>query len=55
MAADSKRITIRVTSEMEPQLNKIKNDYFSNCSNSEMIRMLIETGLNSIEKTEKIK
>lgn len=52
MASKLKRMTFVVTPEMEPLLDDIKKEMFYNCSQSEMIRTLVEAGWNTI-KNEK--
>jgi hypothetical protein len=50
MASKLKRLTFVVTPEMEPLLDGIKKEMFYNCSQSEMIRILVEEGWNAIKK-----
>lgn len=50
MASKLKRITFVVTPEMEPLLDNMKKEKFYNCSQSEMIRTLVEKGLKSSQK-----
>lgn len=52
MASKLKRITFVVTPEIEPLLDGMKKEMFYNCSQSEMIRTLIEKGWESIPKDE---
>lgn len=49
MATKLKRLTFVVTPEMELMLDGIKKDMFYNCSQSEMIRTLVEEGWNAIK------
>lgn len=49
MPSKLKRMTFVVTPEMEPMLNEIKKEMFYNCSQSEMIRTLVEKGWNAIK------
>lgn len=49
MATKLKRLTFVVTPEMELMLDGIKKDIFYNCSQSEMIRTLVEEGWNAIK------
>lgn len=49
MASKLKRLTFVVTPEMEPLLDGIKKEKFYNCSQSEMIRTLVEEGWNAIK------
>lgn len=49
MASKLKRLTFVVTPEMELLLDGIKKDMFYNCSQSEMIRTLVEEGWNAIK------
>ena len=49
MASKLKRLTFAVTPEMEPLLDGIKKEMFYNCSQSEMIRALVEEGCNAIK------
>ena len=49
MASKLKRLTFVVTPEMEPLLDRIKKERFYNCSQSEMIRTLVEEGWNAIK------
>ncbi len=50
MANKIKRLTFVVTPEMELLLDGIKKEMFYNCSQSEMIRTLVEEGWNSVKK-----
>lgn len=50
MASNLKRITFVVTPEMEPLLDRMKKEKFYNCSQSEMIRTLVEEGLKTSQK-----
>lgn len=50
MASKHKRLTFVVTPEMEPLLDSIKKEMFYNCSQSEMIRTLVEEGWNAIHE-----
>ncbi len=50
MASKVKRLTFVVTPEMELLLDGIKKEMFYNCSQSEMIRTLLEEGWNSVKK-----
>lgn len=52
MSSRLKRITFVVTSEMELLLDGMKKEKFYNCSQSEMIRTLLEKGLRSSQKEE---
>lgn len=47
MASKLKRLTFVVTPEMELLLDGIKKEMFYNCSQSEMIRILVEKGWKS--------
>lgn len=47
MSTGLKRFTISVTSEMEEKLNALKKEKFYNTNQTEMIRYLIELGLNA--------
>lgn len=49
MASKLKRMTFVLTPEMEPLLDGIKKEMFYNCSQSEMIRTLVDAGLNAIK------
>lgn len=49
MGSDLKRITFVVTPEIKPQLDRMKKEKFYNCSQSEMIRTLIEEGLKTCQ------
>ncbi len=49
MPSKLKRLTFVVTPEMEPLLDEIKKEMFYNCSQSEMIRTLVEEGWNAIK------
>lgn len=49
MASKLKRITFVLTPEMELLLDGIKKEKFYNCSQSEMIRTLVEEGWNAIK------
>ncbi len=49
MASKLKRLTFVVTPEMEPLLDGIKKEMFYNCSQSKMIRTLVEEGCNAIK------
>lgn len=53
MASELKRITFVITPEMELSLAGIKKEMFYNCSQSEMIRTLVEQGLNVIKDEKK--
>lgn len=48
MSSKHKRITFVVTPEMEPLLDEMKKEKFYNRTQSEMIRTLVESGLNAI-------
>lgn len=50
MASKLKRITFVSTPEMEPLLDGMKKERFYNCSQSEMIRTLLEEGWKSVQK-----
>lgn len=50
MAAESKRLTIVVTREMEGLLADAKKKYFYDKNQSDMIRALITAGLDTVEK-----
>lgn len=50
MASKLKRITFVLTPEMEPLLDGMKKERFYNCSQSEMIRTLVEEGWKSVQK-----
>lgn len=43
-----KRLSFTITPDMEPRFNGLKKEVFYNCTRSEMIRALVEAGLNSI-------
>ena len=49
MASKLKRMTFVLTPEMETLLNGIKKEMFYNCSQSEMIRTLVDAGLSAIQ------
>ena len=49
MASKLKRITFVLTPEMKVLLDGLKKEKFYNCSQSEMIRTLVEAGCNSIQ------
>lgn len=49
MSSKHKRITFVVTPEMEPLLDEMKKEKFYNRTQSEMIRTLVENGLNAIK------
>ena len=49
MPTKLKRLTFVLTPEMEPLLDGIKKEMFYNCSQSEMIRTLVEEGWNAIK------
>ena len=49
MASKLKRMTFVLTPEMEPLLDGIKKEMFYNCSQSEMIRTLVDAGLKAIK------
>ncbi len=49
MPTKLKRLTFVVTPEMELLLDGIKKEMFYNCSQSEMIRTLVEEGWNAIK------
>ena len=51
MAAGSKRMTIVVTPDMEPIIDKAKQMFY-NCTQSEMIRTLIVDGLDTLDAKE---
>ena len=53
MATELKRLTFVVTPEMEPRLDGMKKEIFYNCSQSEMIRTLVEAGLNVLKNEVK--
>lgn len=55
MATELKRMTFVVTPEMEPLLDKFKKDFFYNRTQSDMIRTLVEAGLQTLETKEKNK
>ncbi len=46
MATEHKRMTFVVTPEIESLLDGMKKEIFYNCSQAEMIRTLVEAGLN---------
>lgn len=46
---EGKRLTFVLTPEMEPLLNGMKKEMFYNCSQSEMIRTLVDAGLNAFQ------
>lgn len=50
MSNKHKRLTFIVTPEIEPSLDRIKQEMFYNCSQSEMIRTLVEEGWNAIKE-----
>lgn len=54
MASKLKRITFVVTPEMEPLLDSMKKEKFYNCSQSEMIRTLVERGLKTSQKKKRV-
>lgn len=49
MATELKRMTFVVTPDMEPLLERMKKELFYNCSQSEMIRTLVEAGLSALK------
>lgn len=55
MPKNLKRMTFIVTPEMDSLLDEMKKDYFYNRSKSDMIRVLIGCGLNTLKKTFSMK
>lgn len=53
MSTNLKRITFVITPDLVRLLDKVKKEKFYNCSQSQMIRALVETGLNVIDSDEK--
>ena len=53
MGNETKRMTLVIPEDLEQSLDKMKKEYFYNCSRSEMIRTLITEGLNSIKHSAK--
>lgn len=52
MATELKRLTITIPEDLEPMLDKVKQEHFYNDSQSEMIRQLIVAGLKAREEAE---
>lgn len=50
MATDLKRFTISVTSELQKKLDKVKQERFYKATQNDMIRELINRGLEALEK-----
>ncbi len=50
MASKLKRITFVSTPELELLLDGMKKERFYNCSQSEMLRTLVEEGWKSVQK-----
>lgn len=56
MAANGKRFTISVTSDMEAELDAAKKEYYYRGTHNEMLRDLISRGLDSVkEESYKVK
>lgn len=53
MANKQKKMTFAVTPEMAPLLEEIKKEMFYNCTQSEMIRTLVEEGWDTIKNSER--
>lgn len=53
MATNLKRFTISVTPDMVEKLADAKREIYYNATQNEMIRDLIETGLNSLQTESK--
>lgn len=52
MATDMKRFTISLTPELERDLDDLKRREFYNKTQTEMVRHLIEKGLQSMNNTQ---
>jgi len=53
--SDLKRMSISITEEMERKIVEMrKTDEFCRCSYAEIIRQLIEAGVQSLEESKKI-
>lgn len=53
--SDLKRMSISITEEMEQKIVEMrKTDEFCRCSYAEIIRQLIEAGVQSLEESKKI-
>ena len=50
MATELKRITFVITPDIETCLDEMKKEMFYNCSQSEMVRTLLEAGVDAIKK-----
>lgn len=50
MAANVKRFTISVTSDMEAKLDAAKKEYYYRGTHNDMIRDLISRGLDSLKE-----
>ncbi len=55
MPTNLRRVTFAITPEMEPLLDSFKREMFYNCSQSEMIRKLVEAGCKTIKDDAQIK
>jgi len=55
MPTNLKRMTFVVTPEMGPMLDEMKKNFFYNRSQSDMIRVLVEAGLQALSAEEKAK
>lgn len=55
MATELKRLTITIPENLEPMLDKVKQEHFYNDSQSEMIRQLIIAGLRARKEAEERK
>ena len=54
MATEMKRLTFTITKEMEPLLDRAKKDMFNDYNQSEMIRILITAGLDTLKNEARI-
>lgn len=52
MATDTKRLMVSISPELQPILDKLKKERFDNASKSEMIRYLIERGLQTVNRDD---
>ncbi|MDL2232767.1 ribbon-helix-helix domain-containing protein [Ruminococcaceae bacterium OttesenSCG-928-L11] len=48
---EQKRITVAIPPDMEQRLKNVKKETFYNCTQSDMIRALIEAGLDQMSET----
>ncbi|MEE0681742.1 MAG: hypothetical protein U0M20_05960 [Christensenellales bacterium] len=54
MATEMKRLTFTITKEMGPALDRAKKDIFYDYNQSEMIRILITAGLDTLKNEARI-